>query len=314
MHRIMIVDDNEDMLTIYRRVLKNEGFEVHTATSGDECLEQLATVRPDIFLLDVMLPDCNGIDLVKQIKSQPAFANSFVVLLSGLITDSSSKITGLEAGALDYLARPISNKELVARMKSLVSILNFQESLENISKGFETLSITDGLTGISNRRHFDQVLSLEFSRHARSGKELSLIMLDIDHFKLFNDHYGHVQGDKCLQQISQVLNAGATRPSDLIARYGGEEFVCILPETGLQGALRIAEKIRNGIGELHIPHAWSEVTPYVTASLGVVSLNGNALVTVSEIIALADELMYRAKSRGRNRIECNEALASDEAG
>ncbi len=169
-----------------------------------------------------------------------------------------------------------------------------------------SLSTTDGLTGIANRRQFDDVLLREYSRLARTESELSLIMLDIDCFKLFNDNYGHVSGDKCLQQLAGVIDKSAVRPGDLAARYGGEEFACILPDTDQHGALLIAERIRQGIINLAIPHEWSDTANCVTASLGVVTIVCHNEESASEIVARADELLYKAKALGRNRIEYND--------
>ena len=178
-----------------------------------------------------------------------------------------------------------------------------ENELEESNRKLEQLSITDGLTKIANRRHFDMVLAQEHARHIRSGAELSLILLDIDHFKAFNDNYGHVKGDECLQKIGRVLADCAVRPADLAARYGGEEFACILPETDSSGALIIVEKIRRGIMALAIPHCESSAADVVTASLGVVSVLCTADKTVSDILTRVDKLLYRAKSSGRNRVE-----------
>ena len=189
-----------------------------------------------------------------------------------------------------------------------------QEMLEESHRQLEAISITDGLTGIANRRHFDEVLVEENARHARSGAKLSLIMLDIDFFKAYNDSYGHVEGDKCIQRIAQVIADCANRPADLVARYGGEEFVCILPETDSIGAVVIAEKIRKGISALKIPHIGSINADHVTASLGVVTTHCDADKSVSEIIVMADNLLYGAKNSGRNNVQfsdlSNAVLAS----
>jgi len=174
--------------------------------------------------------------------------------------------------------------------------------LQDISGKLETLSITDSLTGIANRRHFDAVLETEYGRHARSGGELSLIMLDIDHFKAFNDLYGHLKGDDCLRQVGRVLADSAARAADLAARYGGEEFVCILPETDRAGAIMIAEQIRRGIQLLAVPHQGSSVADHVTASLGVVTAECTPDGSAMDILFVADGLLYQAKASGRNRI------------
>jgi len=213
----------------------------------------------------------------------------------------------------NYQLRKV-NKVLAAREMELVELsrklnedvatrMQTEEALEESNRKLELLSVTDGLTGIANRRHFDEILAEEYARHARSGVVLSLIMLDIDHFKAFNDCYGHVKGDDCLRRIGSVLAACAVRPADLAARYGGEEFACILPETDLYGAVAIAEKIRRGIHACAIPHKGSNVAEYVTASLGVVSVQCDSCRVAVDIIAMADELLYKAKSTGRNRVE-----------
>lgn len=199
-----------------------------------------------------------------------------------------------------------------ARSKVAWCVESFQEiterkqaekALEESNRQLELLSNTDGLTGIANRRRFDEVLTQEHARHARSGEALSLILLDIDFFKSFNDCYGHVKGDECLQQVAQVIAACVARATDLVARYGGEEFACILPETDSNGAVAIAEKIRQGIIAQAIPHKGSSIADYVTASLGVVTVKCNAGGSVVDIVAQVDELLYLAKSSGRNRVE-----------
>lgn len=178
-----------------------------------------------------------------------------------------------------------------------------QEVLEESNRKLEALSITDGLTGIANRRRFDDVLAQEHARHARSGAELSLILFDIDYFKLFNDSYGHVMGDECLRQVAGVAKECMARPADLAARYGGEEFSCILPETDSYGAVVIAEKIRSGILALAIPHKGSNVAEYVSASFGVVTVRCSTNESAVDMVAKVDKLLYHAKSSGRNRVE-----------
>jgi diguanylate cyclase (GGDEF)-like protein/PAS domain S-box-containing protein/hemerythrin-like metal-binding protein len=178
-----------------------------------------------------------------------------------------------------------------------------EEALRESNRKLEALSITDGLTGVANRRRFDEVLAQEHARHARTGAELSLILLDIDLFKSFNDSYGHVSGDECLRQVAHVIDDCNARPADLAARYGGEEFACILPETDCYGAVAIAEKIRRGIQALAIPHKGSNVAKCVTASLGVVTAHCISNESVMDLVTQVDELLYRAKSNGRNRVE-----------
>ena len=186
-----------------------------------------------------------------------------------------------------------------------------EEELEEFNRRLESLSNTDGLTGIANRRHFDEVLGREYDRHVRSEKRLSLILLDIDRFKRFNDFYGHPEGDRCLQRVARVMADCAKRPADLVARYGGEEFACILPETERSGAIAVARKIQQAIIDCAIPHQESGVAPHVTASLGVATMQCKMGKSVKDLIAQADALLYRAKNAGRNRVE---ALAPEEVG
>lgn len=167
----------------------------------------------------------------------------------------------------------------------------------------ELMNMTDALTGLSNRRHFDEVLPKEYARHARSGSWLSVIMLDIDWFKQFNDSYGHVKGDECLKQIAGVIRSCASRESDLSARYGGEEFICILPDTDIFGAVSIAQEIRQGVIALAVPHKSSDSGQCVTVSLGVATAKCSADESSMHIIAMADAMLYKAKSCGRNRVE-----------
>ncbi len=178
-----------------------------------------------------------------------------------------------------------------------------EANLEETNQRLEILSTTDGLTKLANRRCLDELLLKEYDRHSRSGDKLSLILLDLDCFKTFNDSYGHIAGDKCLQRVAQVLDTCTSRPSDLAARYGGEEFVCLLPSTEISGAITVAEKIRCDIMTLAIPHKSSSVADYVTASLGVVSVQCSHDGSAKDILALADKLLYRAKASGRNRVE-----------
>jgi len=203
-------------------------------------------------------------------------------------------------------------KKLVGCVESFQEITNrkrMEEELRETNRRLETLSVTDGLTGLANRRHFDEVLDQEYKRHARKDEPLSLILLDIDFFKQFNDTYGHVAGDNCLQQVARALKTCVNRAADLPARYGGEEFACILPETGRRGAVQVAEKTRRAIAALAIPHMGSKIADRVTASLGVVTAYCSADESATHLLAQVDDLLYRAKESGRNRVE---SLSPDE--
>lgn len=184
-----------------------------------------------------------------------------------------------------------------------------KELLEYRNK-LEVLSITDGLTGLFNRRHFDNILQQEFSRHCRSGNELSVLMIDVDYFKAYNDTYGHAQGDICLQTIAKVMSKNVQRPTDVVARYGGEEFICILPETGHWGALSVAETIRSAVNTLNLPHEKSSVSGHVTVSIGVATSQCSFNGVAESLVKKADALLYQAKENGRDRVEYDQDYVS----
>lgn len=199
--------------------------------------------------------------------------------------------------------RPGDPREVVSLAIDITERRQSEAALAELTRSLESLSITDCLTGLANRRHFDEVLNTEYGRHVRSGGELSLIMLDIDHFKAFNDTYGHLKGDDCLREVGRVLRETVSRAADLAARYGGEEFACILPDTDRNGAVIVAEQIRRGIEALSVPHSGSSVADHVTASLGVITAPCEPGGSPQQIIARADQLLYQAKATGRNRIQ-----------
>ena len=188
----------------------------------------------------------------------------------------------------------------------------FVRARESAYEEISQQALTDPLTQLANRRHFDHVIDLEFGRHARNDTELALILLDIDHFKEFNDSYGHLQGDQCLLQIADVIATIASRPADLASRYGGEEFICVLPETGLEGALVIADKIKNGIEAIGIKHETSKVSNHVTVSLGIATSKSAGIYSAADLINLADVFLYKAKESGRNRLEFDKELREQE--
>ncbi|MDD2899198.1 MAG: diguanylate cyclase [Desulfuromonadaceae bacterium] len=219
--------------------------------------------------------------------------------VEGIRKNGSRYQLSLRGSSITYKGRTVKAAEL----QDITERKQAENALAELNRNLEALSITDGLTGIANRRQFDVILGREHARHKRSGAPLSLILLDIDFFKAFNDRYGHVKGDECLRLVAQAIAGCTVRPADLPARYGGEEFACILPETEHTGAKQIAEKIRRTIHSLAIPHTGSSVADVVTVSLGVVTVHCNEDESPIDVITQVDELLYRAKSNGRNRAE-----------
>ena len=292
--RILVVDDEPVNIELIADIF-DQDHDVLFAVSGEQALKLAATSSPDVILLDVMLPGMDGFEVCSRLKSDPLTRDIPVIFITGL-GDTAAETKGLELGAMDYIAKPINPPVVRMRVSNQIELKRARDQLGQLAS-------TDGLTGLANRRRFDEVLAREHSRHVRSGASLTLIMLDIDHFKLFNDTYGHVRGDECLRAVARVLQTSLHRATDLAARYGGEEFACVLPDSDSEaGALAVAERIRQGVADLNIPHGGSPTADRVTISLGVVITRCEQTTTPDKIVARADEQLYRAKSQGRNRV------------
>ena len=290
--KILIVDDVPSNVHVLSRILRDD-YDIYFATGGEKALELVQARRPDLVLLDIMMPGMDGFEVCTRIKENPASADIPVIFISarGEVEDETR---GLQVGAIDFITKPISPPIVQARVRNHI-LLKRQADL------LRQLSFLDGLTGIPNRRRFDEVLALEWRRCGRSRLPLSVIMLDVDHFKLFNDRYGHQAGDDCLRTVSRVLAEHVLRPGDLVARFGGEEFVCLLPETDPEGAARVAERLRARLEAEAIPHAASPVADHVTISLGYASTFPPADEPPDRILEQADRALYAAKREGRNR-------------
>ncbi len=290
---ILVVDDETINIELLADLLEDD-YDVSFATGGEQALALAAGDRPDLILLDVLMPGMDGYDVCARLKQDVATAGIPVIFITAL-GDTEAETRGLDLGAVDYVTKPISPAIVRARIRNHIELKRARDTLAR-------LATTDGLTGLANRRSFDDRLAAEHRRLSRGGGELSLILLDIDHFKLFNDTYGHLAGDDCLRQVGRALQGVVRRPADLAARYGGEEFACILPETDAAGVLAIAEQVRTAIAGLNIPHAASRTSDHVTASLGVVTVVCTPEQPVGDIVAAADAGLYRAKETGRNRV------------
>ncbi|GAB0057071.1 Response regulator PleD [Candidatus Magnetaquicoccaceae bacterium FCR-1] len=291
---ILIVDDESINIAVLTDILE-ERYEILFATDGKKAMELAKTAQPDLILLDVKMPGMDGHEVCARLKEERDTANIPIIFVTAM-SDVNDEARGLELGAMDYITKPVSPPVVKARVRNQIELKNARDQLMR-------LAITDGLTGLSNRRHFDGALEKEHQRLARSRGLLSLILFDLDHFKAFNDTYGHLAGDDCLRQVGGMVLQTLTRVADLGARYGGEEFVCLLPETSHDGAVVMAEKLRAGIQGLKIPHAKSSAAKMVTTSLGVVTVRCIAGRSPLHVVALADEQLYAAKSAGRNRVQ-----------
>lgn len=293
-HRILVVDDQRSNIELVSGIFGDD-HEILFALSGERALVVAATENPQVILLDVMMPDMDGYEVCRRLKAERLTKDIPVIFVTAL-DDAEAETRGLELGAADYVAKPFRPTVVRTRVKNQIELKLAREQLTR-------LAITDGLTGLANRRCFDETLAREYARHVRSGEEMSLILLDIDRFKAFNDAYGHVAGDDCLRRVAHAIEGVVGRAADLAARYGGEEFACILPTTGQAGAVAIAEKIRQAVMALAIPHRACGALACLTASLGVVTTRCAPGRSALNVVAQADERLYAAKAGGRNRVE-----------
>jgi diguanylate cyclase (GGDEF)-like protein len=290
---ILIVDDEVSNIEILSAALEEE-HEICFSTSGEEALEVARTVMPDLVLLDVLMPVMDGYEVCRQLKADPLLADVPVIFTTAL-GDQEAEVRGLELGAIDYVTKPVSPVIVQARVRNHLEMKKMRDQLAK-------LAVTDALTGLGNRRRLESMLNREVARLARTAAELSVIILDIDFFKRFNDSYGHTAGDRCITMVGATLNRALRRAADLAVRYGGEEFACILPEVSHEEAIAVAYDIRDRIRALSIPHDHSDAAPYVTVSVGVATATCAADTDPVSWIKAADAQLYLAKKAGRNGV------------
>ena len=307
--KILVVDDDSFVRDMLTNILLSAQYAVLTAGDGLDALKQL-TPESGIGLIisDMNMPGMSGLELLRTVRE--ANKNIPVIILTGN-QEIKVAIEAMKNGANDYILKDENIEHTVA-----VSVENVMEvhrlrtenqrllvDLKRKNLELEILSLLDGLTGVANRRFFDNRSQQEWSRASREQKPISVVMIDIDYFKPYNDSYGHQQGDICLQLVASALSAALKRPSDFIARYGGEEFVAVLPGTEIEGAKQLAEAMRENVLKLAIAHKTSTVHPHVTISLGVASRVPKRFSSYSDLIRKADEALYAAKHAGKNRTE-----------
>lgn len=315
MTRVLLVDDQPIVAEAIRRMLvTEENLEYHYCTDPARAIAEAVEFQPTVILQDLVMPDIDGMMLLRFFRANPETKNIPIIVMSSK-EDPKIKSEAFELQASDYLVKIPDKIELIARVRAHTrsylahlqrdeayrALHDMQIELEKTNKELQRLTSLDGLTGIANRRRFDEYLDQEWMRAARGNKVVSLILMDIDHFKTYNDNYGHQGGDEVLRRVAQAIDQGTNRPGDLAARYGGEEFAIILPDTDPDGAEIVAEKIRQSVEKLGIPHAHSSAADYVTISMGVASVIPREGILPSMLIVAADEALYEAKHTGRNR-------------
>lgn len=289
---ILIIDDNPKSIKALSLIIRDFG-QVIFATSGQSGIAMTMKTKPDLILLDVEMPGMNGYEVCRQLKADAATRNCSVII----VTSHSSvdhEVAALEAGAADFITKPLNAPLVRARVKTQLLV---KKQADELYRQVEQ----DGLTGIYNRRYFDQQYAQEWRRHQRQRSPLGLALIDVDFFKAYNDHYGHQQGDECLRQVAKGLHSALRRPGETVARYGGEEFAVILPYTELGEAQKIGLWLCESIRDLQLPHAQSEVAAHVSISVGLASCVPDGRSLPTSLLSDADDALYKAKANGRNR-------------
>ncbi|WP_199776178.1 diguanylate cyclase domain-containing protein [Chromobacterium vaccinii] len=291
--RILVVDDQTSNILLIRELFKNE-YEIFMAQDGEQAIAQCQALMPDLILMDLVMPGIDGFEACRRLKDDPLTRAVPIIFVSAQ-REEADEARGFELGGVDYIIKPVNHTILRARVRTHLA-LKFQADL------LSSIALQDGLTGVANRRKFDEALQSDWLQCARQQQPISLLMLDVDHFKRFNDRYGHQAGDDCLRRVAQAIRLSLRRPRDLAARYGGEEFACLLPETDLEGASSLADEILQAIRALGIPHEASDAEPTVTASIGVASMIPNGSTAPQTLVERADHQLYQAKHEGRARV------------
>ena len=322
---ILVADDDKTMRVLLRKAMEQEGYRVVEVNDGQQCLDAYDTIKPDIVLLDAVMPVMDGFTCCKQLlkiarnnlisalasfDTDSALGNTVIsklwertpILMITCLDDEESVNRAFEAGAMDYITKPIHWAVLRQRLRRLLQQAQVYKQLEAANQALQHIANVDGLTGLANRRRFDDYLNTQWINLAQEELPLSLILCDIDFFKFYNDKYGHPAGDLCLQKVGQVLSHTAQKNQDLVARYGGEEFAVIMPSTHAFGAVHVAAAMQAGVRDLKIVHDGSEVSEYVTLSMGVATMVPSWESSPSDLIVKADKALYQAKAEGRDRI------------
>ena len=291
--QVLIVDDSAVNVMILERILVAD-YHIFTANNGADALTIAAENELDLILLDVMMPDMNGFETCRKLKADEQLKDIPVIFITAL-DDMKDEMEGLRLGAIDYIIKPVKPGIVHVRVKNHIELKRGRDILAR-------LSLVDGLTGIPNRRAFDESFDTEWRRTKRAKDPLSLIIIDIDQFKDYNDTYGHVAGDACLRRVAEVLAESLVRAGDFVARFGGEEFVCLLPSLDQESALVVAEKLRKAVVDAALVHENSATAPHVTISVGLTTTTAEDEETTETLLKLADDNLYKAKENGRNQV------------
>ena len=291
---ILIVDDEPQNLHILGELLKDE-HEIIVATNGEDALKRAhSDIPPDLILLDIMMPGKDGHQICRELQADLSTSNIPVIFISAK-DDVLDEAEGLSIGAVDYITKPFSPAIVKARVQIHLKLKAQADMLTN-------LSMLDGLTGLPNRRLFDEHLDREWRRIIRTGDSFLIVMMDVDHFKQYNDNYGHGAGDECLRQVAASLGSVVQRTTDMVARYGGEEFVGMFPNTEKTYGMQIGEQFRKKVEALNLEHKHSSAADCVTISIGITTCTPKIHSNPEGLLKAADNMLYEAKESGRNRV------------
>jgi diguanylate cyclase (GGDEF)-like protein len=298
---ILLVDDDAGAIQLIGAILGKVAT-LRFATNGRDALRLAREVVPDLILLDAEMPGMSGFELLGMLKAEPQLADVPAIFITGH-TEAGFEVSALEMGAADFIAKPFRSSLVLARVKTHLRMKRLADELRHAAT-------TDSLTGVWNRRYFDEALDREWLRGRRSSDPLSLLLIDVDHFKLYNDRYGHQQGDECLRQVAQALRSACLRPADLVARYGGEEFMMLLPQTPRRGAEQIGARVLDRVKSLGICHEDSLPNHHVSVSIGIAchdaiadacGAGNHCDCSATQLVLAADRALYAAKRGGRGR-------------
>lgn len=305
--KVLLADDSSSSRKLIRAYTEEAGHQVITVDNGQQVVDAFREQRPDLVLLDVNMPIKDGIEAAKEIRMLTDSEQDWVpIIFLSAISQPEAIAQGIDAGGDDYLTKPIDAVVLNAKLRAMERIANMRLQLHQANRDLKMMAVKDGLTGLFNRRHFDETMLRELKRATRSSSPLSLILCDIDNFKSYNDKYSHQGGDDCLRAIANAMMKVSVRPGDLAARYSGDKFSFILPDTDLRGAQIMAESMRQTVASLAISHADSSVKDHVTLSFGVATIqpqkDQSIEVLMRVMIETADQGLSRAKHNGRNQV------------
>lgn len=300
LQKVLVADDDAINRQVLGDLLKPE-YTVIMAKNGAQTLERAARHQPDLILLDVVMPDMDGYEVLRRLRADAQTASIAVIFISGL-DRPEDEANGLNLGASDYIAKPFNATVVTARVALHLQVVRQRRMLERLAH-------IDGLTGLANRRRFDEVFETEWQRAQRGSRPLSLALLDIDCFKQYNDQYGHPAGDRVLRSVARTVASFMRRPIDLAARYGGEELVLLMPDTYAEQAQHVVGGICRAIEQLTIAHSASSVAGVLTVSVGGATLGEGSRETAAELLDAVDGMLYRAKHAGRNQVQWRDGAA-----